>query len=246
MSRGNRRRWSLWLARCHRYAGITAAVFTLLLALSGLLLQHAPALGLDRQPVNSPAVARWLGIDIASVRGWALDGQWLLAAGDGLWLDRQRIADTDGRVHGALTTPFGFAVAVGGSVRLFDGRGRPVERLRPGGALPAAVERIGRTPDGGAVVASGEGAWTAERNWLAFQRHAGPAPQWAQAAEPPAALAEAARRGELARSVDWERLLLALHSGRIAGAVGTVVMDAAALALIALVGTGAYLWWRRR
>lgn len=246
MSRGNRRRRSLWLTRLHRYAGITAALFTILLAVTGLLLQHAPALGLDRARVGSAAVARWLGLEVSPVRAWRVDDRWLIAAGDGLWLDEERLGDSAGRVQAAVATGFGVAVAVGGDVRLFRDDGRPIDRLRAGAGLPARVGRLGRTADGRIVLGADDRRWVAREDWLAFQPYDGDGVRWQRPAEPPRRLTAAVRRGELARSVDWERLLLAVHSGRLGGGIGSVVMDLAAVALLVLAGSGLYLWWHRR
>jgi len=60
----------------------------------------------------------------------------------------------------------------------------------------------------------------------------------------PAALARALDRDD--PWLSWERLLLDLHSGRLFGAAGVYVVDAAGLlfALLALSGVGT--WWLHR
>lgn len=45
-----------------------------------------------------------------------------------------------------------------------------------------------------------------------------------------------------ARTVDWGRILLDLHTGRIGGEAGKAIMSAAALLLIWLTLSGVYLW----
>jgi len=245
MSTGNRRRWSLTFAHWHRWAGISAALFVIVLAVTGLLLQHAPALGLDRAAVGSISVARWLGHGGGDVTAFRVGERWLLGTPAGLWLDEQRIADLDAPPDGAVDTAFGFAVAAGGGILLLDREGRVVEHLRPGAGLPLTVRRIGHDDDGN-VVLQGSRTWQPGPDWLDFRRRPQAEATWIEPGEPPAALAATVREGELARSVTWQRLLLELHSGRIAGPAGVVVMDVAAFALLVLAGTGLYLWWRRR
>ena len=41
-------------------------------------------------------------------------------------------------------------------------------------------------------------------------------------------------------------MLLDLHSGRIFGEYGVYLMDAAAVALLWLSGSGLWVWWQRR
>lgn len=245
MSTGNRRRWSLTLARWHRWSGISAALFAIVLAATGLLLQHAPSLGLDRAAVGSAAVARWLGHGGDDVTAFRVGDRWLLGTATGLWLGERRIADLDARPDGAAGTPFGFAVAAGGGILLLDREGRLIERLQPGAGLPLTVRRIGHDADGN-VVLHGSRTWQPGADWLEFRRRPDADATWIEPGEPPAALAATVRQAELARSVTWQRLLLELHSGRIAGPAGVFVMDIAAFALLILAGTGLYLWWRRR
>ena len=247
MSRGNRRRWSVWLTRTHRWAGVTAALFTLVLAGTGIALQHAPALGLDRQAVGSASVARALGIEAGPLHGFDVGGDWLVGSREALYLGARRIHGAPSEApDGAVATGFGFAVAAGGHILLVDDAGRVLEHLRGDGALPGPVQRLGRTADGAPVVATADGRYRPRRRWLEFAPFDGDVAAWSNASEPPPALARALRRDILARAVTWERLLLALHSGRIGGNAGVFVMDAAAVLLLVLAGSGLYLWWRRR
>lgn len=245
MSRGNRQRWSLRLARWHRWAGITAALFAIILAVTGLLLQHASALGLDRNAVDSPALARWLGFDTDSLTAFRVGEQWVIGTSGGLWLDQTRVADLDAPPTGAAATPFGLAVAAGGEVLLLEAGGNLIERLRPGAGLPLAARRLGRDGDGRLVV-GGSTAWQPGPDWLSFHRRPEAEVRWVEPDEPPPALAHTVRERALAESVSWQRLLLELHSGRIGGAAGTFLMDLAAGAPLLLAGSGLYLWWRRR
>lgn len=246
MSRGNRQRWSLRLARWHRWAGITAALFVLVLALTGLLLQHAPALGLDRTVTGSTRLARWLGHEAGPVTAFRVDGDWILGNDGSLWHGRRPIATIHAPLEGVLTTERGFVVAAGGDLYLFDAQGRLLERMRARGALPAPIQRLGRTGDGTAVIEADGRVWRPGDDWLVFEPQAGDAVSWSRPKRPPASLARFVRERGLAQAVTWERLLLELHSGRLGGKAGMIVMDLAAIALLLLSVTGLYLWWRRR
>lgn len=246
MSRGNRRRWSLRLARWHRWAGFTAALFVLVLALTGLLLQHAPALGLDRAAVGSTVLARWLGHEAGPVTAFRANGDWILGNDGGLWRGRTRIATVAAPPDGVLAVEHGLAIAVAGDLYLFDAGGRLLERMRAAGALPAPIRRLGRAGDGTAVVEADDHVWRVGDDWLVFEPHEGDAVSWSRPRTPPDALARFVRESGLAGAVTWERLLLELHSGRLGGNVGVIVMDMAAIALLLLSTTGLYLWWRRR
>lgn len=49
-----------------------------------------------------------------------------------------------------------------------------------------------------------------------------------------------------ARILPYERVLLDVHSGRIFGRYGPSVMDAAALLMVFLAGTGVLIWLKRK
>lgn len=48
------------------------------------------------------------------------------------------------------------------------------------------------------------------------------------------------------RILPWERVILDLHSGRIFGPWGPWLMDAAAILLLFLAGSGVSIWWKRQ
>ena len=65
---------------------------------------------------------------------------------------------------------------------------------------------------------------------------------------PPASLVTAIRKDVQAHALTVERILLDIHNGRLFGLIGVVVMDSAAIALIALSLSGLLLWvsYRRK
>jgi hypothetical protein len=57
--------------------------------------------------------------------------------------------------------------------------------------------------------------------------------------------AQPAGKNEKAK-LDWKKITTELHSGKIIGLTGRLLMDAAGLGLAALAITGLYLWWLPR
>lgn len=47
------------------------------------------------------------------------------------------------------------------------------------------------------------------------------------------------------QNVTMDRVLLDIHTGRIAGTMGIIMMDIAAIMLVLLSLSGAYMWYRR-
>ncbi|MEJ2133243.1 MAG: hypothetical protein P8Y95_16830, partial [Gammaproteobacteria bacterium] len=52
-----------WTTRLHYLIGLLAATFVLILAMTGLLLNHTDALGLHAASVGSSTLRAWYGIE---------------------------------------------------------------------------------------------------------------------------------------------------------------------------------------
>ena len=234
-------------ARWHRRIGLAAAILVLLLAVTGILLSHGEAFGLHRVHVTTPWIVRLYDArPSVPPRASRAGAHWVL------WIDGRIFLDgvaTEGRLDGlvgAVEGPGVIAVAGPEALLLLMPAGALVERIGPEG-LPGRIARIGRGADGAIVLATSHGSF-ATRDGLDFV----PLPEssdirWDDPVTPvPAAAlapALAAFRGD---GVPLHRIVADLHSGRVLGAVGPYLMDAAAIALILLAGSGLVLWRRRR
>lgn len=238
-----------FLYRWHRRIGLLAGLLGLLLAVTGILLSHAQGLGLHERTVAHPWLMWIYGVEPSSP---PLAGK--TSAGWLVWLDGRLYLDGRPLARG-FKTPIGTAaadgmIAVAGAeeLLLLTSTGQIVERLGPA-SLPGRVDAIGTTEDDTAAVRSG-GEIFATRDFLAWQKRPHTPVRWAVrwnevgTEVPRSALAPAlaAYRGE---GVPLARIVADLHSGRFLGAVGPYLMDATAIALILLAGSGLVMWWKR-
>ena len=77
----------LW--RWHRRLGIFAAVFVVVLAASGIVLNHSSGLGLDRSFVDWPWLSKAYGDNSADLPAFNLGERWLSRAANGRRWRRQ-------------------------------------------------------------------------------------------------------------------------------------------------------------
>ena len=238
-----RRLRSLYL--WHRYLGLSIAFVVLILAATGLALNHTAQLGLDEHHVAASWLLRWYGIKPDPIRAFRTRHHWLAEAGGTLYLDGEPATEVAGPLRGAAeSSPF-LAVVVGEDLLLLDPEGEVVERLRPGQGLPEPVLGIART-EAGVVVRGATHSWHPDAEWVRWQTYVGAPPAWSVPQDPPAALARRITRHDTARRLTWERVLLDLHTGRILGIHGPWIMDLAALGLLALALSGFWVWLQRR
>ena len=232
----------------HRRLGLAAAPFVLLLVVTGVLLNHTDRLGLDRSPATGEWLLAWYGVDAeAPTVGFAAGDSWVSQAGGRLWLDSAPVAESAAPLAGAVWSDPLFAVATTEAVFLFAANGALVEKAVPVG-IPGPLTGLAAAPGGALVLGAASGAWAGDIDLVEWRPLVGAAAvgTWPQPRPLPPGIAAGiaqARRGD---GLPWERVLLDLHSGRLFGALGPLVMDLAALALLLLAASGVYNWLRSR
>jgi len=245
-----RARVGVQLHRWHRRAGVFGGVFLFWLAISGMLLNEAPTLGLDQARIGWPWLMRIYGLhETKPDNGYSIDGHWLVAVGDEIRWDGRIVSGAD------PATPIG-AVLLDGVIyvasadRLTLLKASDGSRVDELGAesLPATpLRRIGQI-DGILVLESGLQTVSQYRSPDALSWQLAPASEigavtWSQAGTLPPAAREAAT---LRPSLPLNRVLADVHSGRIAGPVGVKLIDLVGLAAIILSVTGLWALLRRR
>lgn len=244
MNRPRRGRWkSLYL--WHRYIGITSAILVLVLAVTGIALQHGGVLKLDERFLANRWLLEWYGVGPDRVTSYRTAGHWVSQAGDFIYIDGYAAAGRHGELRGAADTDFGVAAVAGDKLVLFTEQGRLVETLSAGQGLPEPA--LGIAGDGPELVLRGRSEyWRPDGQLLHWRPHRGPHPDWNTPAEAPSDIVERVQTHNLDHRIHWERFLLDLHSGRIFGRYGWLLMDIAAVALILLACSGLWVWGQRR
>jgi hypothetical protein len=226
------------LLRWHRRVGLASFAVIAIMAVSGLLLNHARTLGLHEIDVDTRFVPGRYGQTIdAPIRAFHAGGRWAV------WLSRRVIVD--GRIVGSDVGPVVGARAAGPvlvvaaerGLLLIGPKGQVIESLGAV-ALPGPVERVGTDGSGRIVIDTGKGLFRADDQLLSWSPTS-TAAAWSQLSNPPSAVVRAARAAVSARGPSLERLVLEVHTGRIFGPWGIYLFDAAALCLIVLAATGA-------
>lgn len=195
-----------WFRRSHRWVGLSLIVFILFLATSGIALNHSGGLELDRRYV-----------------GWS----WLLDA-----YGMEKPAPYAGMV---VLAPL-VVVADDYRVHVLLESGELVESIDLAATIPGVIERVGRSGDR-AIVQSGEKLFRGDEavtRFEAWDADASSEIAWSTTVLPDTAGLEALDAAWRGRGVTVERLLLDLHSGRILGRAGPLLMDLIAVFLIVL------------
>lgn len=240
------------MIRLHRIVGIGAAVFALLLAITGMLLNHTGDLHLSERRLRVNWLLAIYGVKppqpmAAFVLGSDWVSQWGSAGAEptAVFLNGTRLtgAPTDSLIaaFAIASTAEVLALVTKRGVTLLNRAGEQIDELAaPGSAPVVAAERAGRI-----LLKTADGRrWLIDDDLLGFEEQT---LGEKRSVEPPAAarhlpapLRSAIERHYRGDGVTLEQVVLDLHSGRLAGRLGPWLADAAALALILLALTG--LW----
>jgi len=211
------------LARWHRRIALIVFAWVAALALSGVLINHANDLGLDRQPVAAPLQHLLYGIERDTENFCVFEA---LPAVD------------CGKIFARLALPEGELWLSGDVLYLLGADGVLIEKIGVSqlglGELQAGLIDSSDIylRDAARVVETD----AALLNWRALE---------------PAAAARLEQQpwqfnGGVAREISWERLLLDLHAGRFLGPLASGFTDLMGLLILLLTVSGFWIWQLKR
>ncbi|MBW8189883.1 PepSY domain-containing protein [Neiella marina] len=225
----------------HRRVGLFVALLALILCVTGVLLQHTERFKLDRTYLTAPWLLNWYNYPEPRVDAIQLSQQQVRQIDDQILLAQTIVGQSKGQLWGAAETSETVLIASGHVLIWLTLDGEIIDVMpTPIAEASSTLARTGEqfqiwTPNGW-LIADPELS-----NW-----QAGPDPGELPLAVEPSDFRQAALPPELSVGVSLERLLLDLHSGRLFGFIGVLLMDLASIGLVLLAISGCWLWLRRR
>jgi hypothetical protein len=229
--------------------GIMAAGFMLLVAVTGVLLNHTEYFQFDSQHVKSDDVLDWYGIKAPDdLLSFVTNERYITLMGEHLYIGELEAPGEYKKLIGTVSSNGMLIIAADDQILLMTPAGEMIERLDEKDGVPAGMKRVGVDQSGLFVIESGIDLYTSKDDFLSWQHWAGDKTEirWATPAATGNALKKMLQyhyRGEV---LPVERVLLDLHSGRFFGPLGPWLIDASAVLLALLSLTGTWMWIKRR
>lgn len=231
----------------HRYIGIVAAVFVIVLTVTGLVLNHTDELKLDSSYIQSDLLLDWYGIKAPEELTRYTSGPIsVTAVNDQVFWGNEPLSHVAVPLAGLLVYRDHVVIAAGGELSLYTTEGELVEKLGQVAGVPTGILAIGITAQELLAVKTARGIYLTDDSMLEWHLADIPEVLWSEAVPVPPGLKPALQAAYRGSGLPVERVLLDLHSGRILGRAGIYLVDAAAILFLLLAFSGVWLWARRR
>lgn len=217
------------------------AFFVVLLAFSGLLINHSHSLGWDRSPIRLPWLIRYYGISLPPIdTGYLIGTHWITQVGETLYWNTSPVAPCSATISGAVSVDEMVAVQCGNGLLLLTQEGQFIETLQ---GQPEPINSIG-LQDTQLLAEGANGLFTVNLESGTWSRASlKPSVSWSQAQKLPADLQQHLEEFNVASDLTWERVLLDFHSGRLFGSVGTLLVDLLGVLLTLSAMSGWWTWY---
>ena len=234
----------------HRRIGLLALLLVIILAVTGILLNHTEKFELDETYINNAMLLDWYGIkpedEPVSFRVSNEPESHIISAWNNqLFFDDIAITRLEQDMHGAIGGEQFIVVALDSEIILLSYQGELIERVNTSISF-SNIQRLGIKYKRPVIETSEPLYYMADEHILDWDIISNDDIEWIE----PYSLDEddyekllVAYRGN---GLKLERVILDLHSGRIFGDYGVYLMDAAAFALLWLSFSGLWVWNSRR
>ncbi len=244
------KRIAMWL-KWHRRAGLLLAPVIVMLALTGVMINHSQSWGWYEKPVYSSLLRVLYGIPPLTVsRGFSVPEQgWVTQSGDDVRLEQTTLLHCPLPLAGALGWSQGMVLLCDGQLHLYTRDGELIETMSD---LPASQE-VGLSADGALLLAGRGTVWLLDDSrweWQPLPADGSADAQWAMWRSLPEVDSQRLSQSIPLPGISRERVLLDLHSGRLFGDWGVWLVDLSAILMVFLALSGSLTWalrrWRKR
>lgn len=238
--RKKNRIWGL-VYKLHRYAGLLSAIVLLMLATTGIILNHTDDLKLDSKMVHSPSLLNWYGIQAPkTLTSYATKNHWISLIGQQLYFDKLLLETHQKQLLGVIETADFIVIASKTTLSLVSSEGDFIESIPFNN-----IEKIG-VDNQAIVIKSKEGFNYSDDSLITWKPFSHKIISWSTPSQLPSHIAQNIKNQFRSTVLPFERVILDIHSGRFFGYLGVIIVDISGLFLIILALTGSAVWLKHK
>lgn len=235
------------LSPLYRLIAIICVFLLVILTLTGLILNNAESLGLSKSYVKSEWLLNQYNIKPPqNYSSFAVGNHYITASEGSLYFNHQVLNNNISGLKGAAALNNFIVAVTSSSLFLFTLNGELIDQQ----SLPK--EKIG-TVNGIAVegeqliIGTNRGMFAASENFDSFNSiNFFKTPEWIISVKLPESHWQTLQQNIRGQALNWERVLIDIHKGRLFSPLGPWVMDAAAILFLLMAISGIWLWTRKK
>ncbi|MBA6365234.1 MULTISPECIES: PepSY-associated TM helix domain-containing protein [unclassified Colwellia] len=236
-----RNRFVRHLRKWHRQLGIFAALFLIFLSISGVALNHTSFFSLSDKSITSSILLNHYGIKPPSDIRFYQQKEWLVTD-QLIWLNDQVVFQSDTPVIGISRLQSYLLLVTTKQLVIFTDEGLIIDKIDNSSDLPTPISAFSIIGDQ-LVLNTPEGYFQGDSDFFEWQKITTLVePSWVESASVTENELVVANKKFQSQFLNWERVILDAHSGRLFGNLGVWFMDIVALMLILLSVSGIYIW----
>ena len=229
----------------HRQLGLIVSILVIVLSISGILLNHTEKLKLDSNHIQSDFLLKWYGIKKPIITSYQVENNWISHAEDNLYFNKILIENEIHQITGAVTTKNFIAVSTQNELILLTTDGEKIERLDATTGVPKNIQSLGLSNRNALILKTSKSLFKANEDVTEWTKSQIKNIVWSSSSSLPPKLETTLNTLFRGKGLTNERVLLDLHSGRIFGKAGPMIMDISAVILLILSFTGVWMYVKR-
>jgi len=229
----------------HRSVGALAALFVLILAITGVMLNHTLDLKLEQRHLNWPWLLAHYGVaDVTADRVYLLDDNVISQIDEQVFVDAQPVVKSLKPIIGGIHLDDITVVASDDALILLSPEGEYIETLGSAIGIPSNIQNIGLF-HGLPVLQTRNGMWRSDFLLEQWENISLQGVSWSEPTTMPDSVSKDLARYFHGEGITVERFVLDLHNGHILGAIGVWLLDFFGVLLVVLSLSGLWMWLKR-
>jgi len=231
-----------FLYKLHRYTGLVSAVVLIVIAITGIALNHTEDFELDSNMVQSPALLNWYGIKAPEqIISFSTKYHWICLIDQQLYFDNFLLLNNQKELIGVSETDDFIVIASQEALILISPQGEFIE------SIPLSnLEKIGSGKQG-IIIQSEQGLRYSDDDLMTWNSiDSNETINWSIPSQLPNSIAEDIKNQFRTSVLPLERVFLDIHSGRFFGLFGVIIVDISGVLLIILALSGCAVWVKHK
>jgi len=229
----------------HRRFGLLLVLFIIMLAITGIMLNHTDGLQLSKTRINNSLVLSLYEINPHEPSiSYKTEQHIFSQLDDQIYFGNKKLLNDKQQIRGVTNAGEIIILVLSRDVILLSHDGELIDRYPL--AQKTEIEHVGMFENRAIIKMMDQSMWQADDDIINWQPIDNMQMKWAPQVQLDNDLKQQLLVQYRGEGLPLERIILDIHSGRIFGQLGVYIMDGVALLMMFLSLSGLWMWWQRK